>query len=417
MSANPSGFAAYCDQQMARWNVSSVDAPDTFSREIDSSLLSHVTHTNWWETEGQDLPHRPQPQRRRWSSSDSDASDDLYMRPTPTGLRNRHQSSNRANEMLGWHQRDQSWPLQCPSNAVAPLRYPFPSDGWSPRPASTRDAIQSPQITDSLQPPPLHELWFLDRSPKGTATLTFLDEHGNPQSISHVDLKAIEQSCPLLAVAFEQSRSGPQLFLQTLTTKTAIPFLEFLHTDSYRVAGPNGSYAGDVPTSVLLHCQMYHLGDMYAVEQLKTQAYANVFRQCEFACSSPNQPIDLCAAIRFLYGSLPTHEGLINTVIDYCVSRFLEHNLGQDDEFKQLAYDLRPFHQALCRNSRERNFDHEGKSPRSLVTLTRSKTDLTNSRHCHHPTPLQTLRTRYLRFARRPRRHALRPRCLPLPYL
>jgi hypothetical protein len=208
------------------------------------------------------------------------------------------------------------------------------------------------------------ESTFLESYPKGNATLTYQNDDGELESIRNVNLLLIEERSPILSMAFETSRSGPQLFLETLTSATAYPFLRYLYTGSYSlrpITGEPGDRYEDVPTSVLLHCQLYRLADIYDLPDLRTQAYVNVLRQCEFGCSSPDKPIDLCAAIRFVYDYLQEHENLIDAILNYCVSCFLQHRLTEDAEFKQLAYDLRPFHQALCKNSREREFENESK--------------------------------------------------------
>ena len=214
-----------------------------------------------------------------------------------------------------------------------------------------------------LDTPPT-ESTFLESYPKGNATLTYQNDDGELESIRNVNFQLIEESCPILGMAFEPRRSGPQLFLETLTSTTAYPFLRYLYTGSYSlrpITGEPGDRYEDVPTSVLLHCQLYRLADIYDLPDLKSQAYVNVLRQCEFGCSSPEKPIDLCAAIRFVYEYLHEHENLVDAILNYCVSCFLQHRLADDAEFKQLAYDLRPFHQALCKNSMEREFENESK--------------------------------------------------------
>lgn len=158
---------------------------------------------------------------------------------------------------------------------------------------------------------------------------------------------------------------------------------------------------------MLFHCQLYHLGDMYDLEELKTQAYVNVLRQCEFGCSSPEKPIDLCAAIQYLYQHLPNDKRVANTILDYCVSCFLRHRLGEDQEFRSLAYELRPFHQALCANTRERGFEDEGKTCLRHshcvieVDVARRASALTFDRgYRDHTAPFQTISTGHLCFAR-----------------
>jgi len=203
------------------------------------------------------------------------------------------------------------------------------------------------------------EMSFMDWYPQGTATLSFPGRDGIA-SIHRINFWIIEKRSQLLGAAFESSRSGPQLYLETLSPATAIPFLRYLYTGSYAVVSASGDHDDDVPTSVLLHCQLYRLADMYDLTELKSQAYVNVLRQCEFGCSSPQIPIELCAAVRYCYQHLREEEKLIDAIVHYCVSCFLSHRLAADVEFRQLAFELRPFHQALCRNVMDRGFEDEG---------------------------------------------------------
>lgn len=212
---------------------------------------------------------------------------------------------------------------------------------------------------------PPTESSFLESYPKGNATLTYQNDENILESIHNVNISIVEDRCPILAMAFEESRSGPRLYLETLTSATALPFLRYLYTGSYALKGASGNvedFYEDVPTSVLFHCQLYRLANIHELPDLKSQAYVNVLRQCEFGCSSPDKPIELCAAVRFIYQHLREHENLIDAIINYCVSCFLQHRLSEDEQFKKLAYELRPFHQALCRNSMNREFENESKS-------------------------------------------------------
>lgn len=95
--------------------------------------------------------------------------------------------------------------------------------------------------------------------PPGTDTLTYPGYHQQIASVSGLHAPIIEDRSPLLAAAFEDSRSGRRLHLETLTSNTVMPFLRFLYTGSYALFGG----WEDVPTSVLLHCKMYWLADLY----------------------------------------------------------------------------------------------------------------------------------------------------------
>ena len=170
--------------------------------------------------------------------------------------------------------------------------------------------------------PPINDQSFLGWFPKGNATLSYPGDDGELISIENINVFMIEARSPLLAAAFEESRSGQQLHLETLTSVTATPFLRYLYTGTYALASATGDYYEDVPTSVLLHSQLFRLGDIYDLSELKTQAYVNVLRQCEFGCSSPDKPIDLCAAIRYIYQHLCEHENLTDAIVNYCISCF-----------------------------------------------------------------------------------------------
>lgn len=219
------------------------------------------------------------------------------------------------------------------------------------------------------------ELSFLEWYPRGDATITYLNTEGDVQSIAGLSPWIIEERCPLLAEAFEPGRFGPRLHLEALTTATATPFVRYLYTGSYALYGTSGDLYEDVPTSVLLHCQLYRLGDIYDLPDLKQQASVNVTRQCEFGCSSPDKPIDLRDAIKFLYEHLPDHSSLIETIICYCVSCFLRHRLADDFEFRTMAYNLRPFQQDLCKESMKREFEDDSEyspfqpDPEPLLTF------------------------------------------------
>ncbi|KAK4619679.1 hypothetical protein CLAFUW4_11700 [Fulvia fulva] len=213
----------------------------------------------------------------------------------------------------------------------------------------------------SMDPPPQngepHNEWsFLSWYPKGDATITYPNDDGGSAVIPGLHRSIIEERSELIAQAFESFREGHQLHLDCLDSATALPLVRYLYTGSY---APAGNHYEDVPTSLLLHCKMYRLGDLFDLADLKQQAQVNVIRQCEFGCSSPSIPIDLCEAVAYIYRVLPEHTGLLENIICYCVTCFLRHRLAQDQEFQSLAYKLRPFHQDLCKESMKREADED----------------------------------------------------------
>lgn len=259
----------------------------------------------------------------------------------------------------------------------------FPSEIATPVPPE--NDYMGRESPFALDFPPHSEMSFIEYYPQGDATITFPNEAGEMDSISGLHPWIMEERCPLLAQSFEDTRSGPRLHLEVLSPRTARPFLRYLYTGSYAFPGRSGDVYEDIPTSVLLHCELYRLGDIYDLVDLKQQANVNVTRQCEFGCSSPNKPIDLCAAIEYVYQHLRDHTGLLETIICYCVTCFLRHNLDDDAVFQALAYRLREFNQDLCRESMKRDFEDEGKSHPSLTKkkLTNAVKPQLQSSACH----------------------------------
>ncbi|SMR48806.1 unnamed protein product [Zymoseptoria tritici ST99CH_1E4] len=192
---------------------------------------------------------------------------------------------------------------------------------------------------------------------KNPGTITYPSTCGHGvESVPGIALRRIEDSCPLLAAAFETTRAGPRLHLETLNSMTARPFVRFLQSGSYSMTEDGDIYAV-VPSSILLHLQLYHLAIIYELPPLKDQANVNVIRQCEFGCSSPDRPIDLIEGIRYAYKHLHGETGLLNTIISYCVSHL--SMLESTADFRQLASDLRPFSQDLCKENMRRGFEDE----------------------------------------------------------
>ena len=82
----------------------------------------------------------------------------------------------------------------------------------------------------------LTECSFLQLYPCGNATISFYNDENKLESISDINVDLIAKRCPVLAMAFEESRSGPQVFLEVLTSTTALPFLRFIYTGTYALS-------------------------------------------------------------------------------------------------------------------------------------------------------------------------------------
>lgn len=192
--------------------------------------------------------------------------------------------------------------------------------------------------------------WFLECFPIGDITITFLSDTGHIDSIKHLSLEIIEERCPLLRHVVELFRSGPRLHLDMVTSETVWPFLRYIYTGSYIEATTDSTDSDQNPANLLLHIQMYELGHVYDVQGLKSQAYLEVVRQCDLACSYPAAPVDLCIATRYIYERLSTHKDVIDAIVDYCVECFWPHRLGDNNDFRRLLHELRPFYYHICKN-------------------------------------------------------------------
>lgn len=197
---------------------------------------------------------------------------------------------------------------------------------------------------------------FLNYFTPGNATLSYSGQDKGASFLQGLDLELIERRCPILGLSFEETRGGGMRFYaDILEDATFIPFLRFLYLGTYAW----DKMFDDVPTSLLLHCKMFRIGEVYDLGELRSLSHVNVMRQCHYGCSTPEKPIDLCRAIRFVYEHLREHKGLVDEILSYCVTCFLSHKLGEDDDFKKLACETRYFHQDLCQMVKERNFEDE----------------------------------------------------------
>ncbi|GAB7363084.1 hypothetical protein MBLNU230_g3376t1 [Neophaeotheca triangularis] len=222
-------------------------------------------------------------------------------------------------------------------------------------PADNTALPVNPDLPEIPRATSYNDTCFLTYFDSGDATLSYR----GGDSLHGLNLDLIQRSCPLLAFSFEEtSTSGMHFYADILDDSTCVPFVRFLYLGSYAWS----NVYDDVPTSLLLHCRMYRLGDVFALPDLKSQAYVNVMRQCHYACSSPDKPIDLCSAIDFVYEELGDHKGLMEEILSFCVSCFLSHKLGEDEAFRELSYRVRSFHQDLCVTVKARDFEDDSAS-------------------------------------------------------
>lgn len=203
----------------------------------------------------------------------------------------------------------------------------------------------------------MDSLDFLNNSPTGRATLHVCYSDGTSAQITGLDLDLIHATSPLLALAFEEGRSGPRHYIEDVSQAALACFLRYIYTRPSDYV-PESCKADRL--SLQLHTHVYHLAKIYDVPGLQALAKTNVMRECEFSCSMRSSPVDLCEAIVYVYSKLPSHVDMVDTLINYCATMFLYHRLGDDAGFRRLAYEHRTFQQDLCAINITRGFVDDG---------------------------------------------------------
>jgi len=263
------------------------------------------------------------------------------------------------------------------SSSVDPL-YPreeddegflIPSRSATPKPR----AAEEQSIEDGL--PLVTELSFLEDAHPGHLTMNYPDYNGSISTIAHLDRARFTERCPLLEHVIEESRRSGTLtaviYLDALTPATALAFVRFLYTGYYTFSrrqdnGESVEVFENAPTSLLLHCQMFHLGHVYDLSDLRTQAYVNVLRQCEFGCCTAHPPVDLAEAVALVYQPdlqlRKSYPNLSDAIVDYTVACFLPHHFASDPDLRRLIVEYPEFLQDISRQNFLREFRDESAS-------------------------------------------------------
>lgn len=212
----------------------------------------------------------------------------------------------------------------------------------------------------------MDDLSFLDaylEQGQSNATLKVVLPNGKVREISDriCPFKFLDK-CPLLYHAFEYGfQSRLQASLEAPSEYAVISLLRYCYTGSY--LPPQAEYG---PILLLPHVETYKIAEDFDVAELQLLAHGNISLQVDFACSLPAPPQDLLETIRFVYRHYASQKArrqhaLVDTLLNYCISTFLAHRLGEEAEFLKTAADVPDFRQDLCRMNMERNFEDECK--------------------------------------------------------
>lgn len=191
-----------------------------------------------------------------------------------------------------------------------------------------------------------------------TGTIIVLLPDSTVSQIRDVNPLLILERCPLLYHAFEYGANGfQQANIEATSRSAVVSLLKYLYTGSYCDYGDQGT--------LLKHAEVFKIAQDFDIAPLQVSAYANFTTKTEVSCCSSAPPPDLPDTARFLYRYLASDQSrqeqtLIDTLLHYCLSMFSYQNLGQNEHFRQVVYDVPGFHKDLCRVSVQRNFEDDG---------------------------------------------------------
>lgn len=208
----------------------------------------------------------------------------------------------------------------------------------------------------------MEDLTFLDDLgdyENSNATLKVVDSAGYVDHVSDcISPYRLLDKCPLLYHAFEGGSQGRlQASIEAPSRAAVIALLRYCYTGSY--LPPGSEFA---PITMLLHAQVYKIAEDFDMPELQLSAHGNFSVQVDCACSLPEAPIDLLETIRYVYIHLASpqarqQQGLVHTLLNYCIALFQYHRLGESAEFLKVVHEIPDFRQDLCRTNMERNFE------------------------------------------------------------
>ena len=190
-------------------------------------------------------------------------------------------------------------------------------------------------------------------------------------------------TCPLLYHAFEYgNETRLHASIAAPSRSAVVSLLRYCYTGNYL-----SSEAEYEPVTLLQHVEVYKMAADLDVPELQLLAHANFSCQIEFCCCLPTPPQDLRETIEFVYQNYADRASrqqsdIVATLLNYCISNFLYHKLGDNLEFLNLVSTTPAFHQDLCRTNMERNFEDDCKysqTRRNAVLANQTQVPLTLS--------------------------------------
>ncbi|KAF2226553.1 hypothetical protein BDZ85DRAFT_256364 [Elsinoe ampelina] len=171
---------------------------------------------------------------------------------------------------------------------------------------------------------------------------------GQKDTTSNIEILVVEEACPLLAASFEPTARGIEACYfeedDEFTPDAAKALLRYSYTLEYLPA----HCQDPTKTPLTTHLQVYRIAHNYDAEPLRDQAYMSVVQSLESSCYTRQRPLDLIAAVRYAYKYYQDDTKVLSSLLGYCATNLVQHDLLFDREFIDLLNTHPVFHQDLC---------------------------------------------------------------------
>ncbi|KAG8626800.1 hypothetical protein KVT40_005745 [Elsinoe batatas] len=213
---------------------------------------------------------------------------------------------------------------------------------------------------------------------------------GQKDTTSNIEILVVEEACPLLAASFEPTARGVEACYfeedDDFSPEAAKALLRYSYTLEYLPA-----HCHD-PAWITLttHLQVYRIAHNYDAEPLRDQAYMSVVQSLESSCYTRQRPLDLIAAVRYAYKYYQDDTKVLSSLLGYCATNLVQHDLLFDREFIDLLNTHPVFHQDLCVANMSHVHRNEGAQTFVQVGVTLKTADpnpfmLVDTEHPLHP--------------------------------
>jgi hypothetical protein len=182
------------------------------------------------------------------------------------------------------------------------------------------------------------------------------------EAIVYVDYSHLKSKFPRLAADFQaDSQNGANFILLTKSVCTGISLGRHIMKGSYYIEDHDEMY------DLLVHAELYHLAVKYHMTDLQNEARMQI-ELCTPATGIIRQlPYNLFPSISLVYEHEPMLDGLKDSILLFCITRFKGH-LVQNEDFKELLQNTPGLVIDLCAASFHRNFQDDCESKKYLCS-------------------------------------------------